>query len=163
MRPNRTDSAHDLTSVRRATPDDAPAVARMLHDFNTEYDDLTPGVEVLTERIEATLRSEEITAMLVGEGPEGFTLLRFSTSLVSDGLEAYIAEFYVVPARRGEGIGRELLRRTLEHCRERGAIWVFLGTSTDDEAARSVYESEGFTNREGGESGPIMLFYEKEL
>jgi ribosomal protein S18 acetylase RimI-like enzyme len=136
----------------------------MLHDFNTEYEDETPGVEVLTERIEATLRSEEITVLVAGEGPEGFALLRFfPTSLTSNGSEAYLAELYVVPDKRHQGIGRALLRRTLEHCRERGASWVFLGTSTDDEAARALYESEGFTNREGGETGPIMLFYEREL
>lgn len=152
-----------MNRVRRATPDDAATVARLLHDFNTEYDDVTPGVEVLTERIGAALSSGEITALLTGDGPEGFALLRFSTSLVVDGLEAYLAEFYVVPDHRGQGIGRALLRQTLEHCRERGAAWIFLGTSTDDEAARAVYESEGFTNREGGETGPVMLFYEREL
>lgn len=155
-----------LTSVRRATPDDARIVAQMLHDFNTEYEDETPGVDVLTRRIESALRSEEITVHLAGDGPEGFSLLRFfATSLTSqtDGQEAYLAELYVVPHRRHQGIGRVLFRRTLEHCRERGAIWVFLGTSTDDEAARALYESEGFTNRERGETGPIMLFYEREL
>jgi len=141
-------------------------VARLLHDFNTEFEEETPGVEAMTERIAATLRSEEITVLLAGESPEGFSLLRFfATSLTSptDGREAYLAELYVVPDRRHQGIGRALLRRTLEHCRERGVVWIFLGTSTDDEAARALYESEGFTNREGGETGPIMLFYEREL
>ncbi len=153
-----------LTIVRLATPDDAPVVARMLHDFNTEYEDETPGVEVLTERFETTLRSEEITVLLAGDGPEGFALVRFfPTSLTGEGQEAYLAELYVIPDRRGQGIGRALLRRTLEHCRACGACWIFLGTSTDDEAARALYESEGFTNKEGGETGPVMLFYEREL
>jgi ribosomal protein S18 acetylase RimI-like enzyme len=150
-------------SVRLAEPSDAPAVARMLHDFNTEYDDITPGVEVLTDRIAMTLESGEITVVLAGDAPDGFALLRFSTCLTIEGLEAYLAELYVVPARRGEGIGRALMRETLKLCRERGAAWIFLGTSHDDRVARALYESEGFTNREGGETGPVMYFYEREL
>jgi hypothetical protein len=38
-----------------------------------------------------------------------------------------------------------------------------LGTSEDDKAARALYESAGFTNREGNPDGPVMLFYEREL
>jgi len=152
-----------VTRVRRASPDDAPAVARLLHDFNTEYDDITPGIDVLTERIATTLKSGEITVVLAGEAPDGFALLRFSTCLTMEGLEAYLAELYVVPARRGKGIGRALMRATLDLCRERGAAWIFLGTSETDKAARALYESEGFTNREDGESGPLMYFYEREL
>ena len=38
-----------------------------------------------------------------------------------------------------------------------------LGTSEDDVAARALYESAGFTNREGGPAGPRMLYYERDL
>ena len=38
-----------------------------------------------------------------------------------------------------------------------------LGTSEDDVGARRLYESAGFTNREGRTDGPVMLFYEREL
>ena len=30
-------------------------------------------------------------------------------------------------------------------------------------AARALYESEGFTNREGRPDGPVMFFYERDL
>ena len=35
--------------------------------------------------------------------------------------------------------------------------------SEDDVAARSLYESLGFINREGGPDGPITYFYERGL
>jgi hypothetical protein len=38
-----------------------------------------------------------------------------------------------------------------------------VGTSEDDTAARALYESAGFTNREGRPDGPVMLFYERDL
>lgn len=33
----------------------------------------------------------------------------------------------------------------------------------DDVGAWALYESAGFTNREGGSDGPTMLYYEREL
>lgn len=38
-----------------------------------------------------------------------------------------------------------------------------LNTGETDTAARGLYESFGFTNREGGPDGPSMLFYEREI
>jgi hypothetical protein len=38
-----------------------------------------------------------------------------------------------------------------------------LGTGETDTAARALYESCGFTNREGGPDNPIMLYYERDL
>ncbi|MGI8873618.1 MAG: hypothetical protein ACR2KP_04695 [Egibacteraceae bacterium] len=41
-----------------------------------------------------------------------------------------------------------------------GADHMDLGTSEDNVAARALYESLGFTNREGKPDGPINYFYE---
>ena len=68
-----------------------------------------------------------------------------------------------MPALRGQGIGRALLREAMDVARAEGAAHIELGTSEDDEAARALYESEGFTNREGNPDGPVMFFYEREL
>ena len=38
-----------------------------------------------------------------------------------------------------------------------------LGTSEDDVAARRLYESLGFSNREGKPDGPPNYFYERDL
>jgi ribosomal protein S18 acetylase RimI-like enzyme len=51
----------------------------------------------------------------------------------------------------------------VELARERGAAHIDLATSEDDAAARALYESAGFTNREGGPDGPRMLYYERDL
>jgi ribosomal protein S18 acetylase RimI-like enzyme len=69
----------------------------------------------------------------------------------------------LVPHRRGHGLGRALLDAAMEHARKRGAAHIDLGTSEDDVAARGLYESAGFTNREGGPEGPRMLYYERDL
>ncbi|HEX8959429.1 MAG TPA: hypothetical protein VF770_06365 [Solirubrobacterales bacterium] len=38
-----------------------------------------------------------------------------------------------------------------------------IGTSETDTAARKLYESCGFSDREGGPGGPLMLFYERDI
>lgn len=69
----------------------------------------------------------------------------------------------MAPSRRGRGIGRALLERTVEVARARGADGIDLNTGETDTAARALYESMGFRNREGGPDGPSMLFYEREI
>lgn len=150
-------------AVRRATAADVSAIGQLLHDFNREYDDPTPGPAVLAERIGRLLGSDETVIMLGGPGPDGLAVLRFRPSFWSAGLECYLAELYVVPARRGQGLGRHLMECALDQARQLGADYMDLGTSEDDVATRALYESLGFTNREGGPDGPVNYFYERDL
>ena len=149
--------------VRRADVVDAPEVARLLHDFNTEFDDPTPGVEALTGRARLLLAEGEITVLLGGERPDGIALIRLRPAIWTEGLDAYLEELYVAPERRGEGIGRALLEAAMDAAREAGAVRIDLGTSVDDTAAIALYESCGFTNREREPDGPQMLLYERDL
>jgi ribosomal protein S18 acetylase RimI-like enzyme len=149
--------------IRRATPGDAPAVARLLHDFQAEFEEPSPGVEPLEERYGDLIRNKEMIVLLVGDGPDGFAQLRFRPWVYSAGLHSYLEELYVVPDLRGNGLGRALLEAAMETARGEGAEQMELGTSESDVAARKLYESAGFINREGGPEGPVMFFYEREL
>jgi ribosomal protein S18 acetylase RimI-like enzyme len=101
--------------------------------------------------------------LLAGPGPNGLAVLRFRPSLYKDALECYLAELYVVPDRRGQGLGRALMEATMELARTEGADYMDLNTSEDDVAARALYESLGFSNREGKPDGPLCFYYEREL
>jgi ribosomal protein S18 acetylase RimI-like enzyme len=149
--------------IRPADPGDAAAIARLLHDFNTEYSDPSPGVAVLTEIGRKMLAAGEMAVLLAGKGPDGLSLFRFRTSPWTGLPEAYLQELYVVPELRGQGIGRALLEATMADARDAGATGIDLNTGATDTAARALYESCGFTNREGGPDSPAMLFYEREL
>jgi ribosomal protein S18 acetylase RimI-like enzyme len=148
---------------KRADPADAKIVARLLHDFNTEFGEFTPGPEALAKRIRELLSASQILVLLAGDPPEGLALLRFRPSLWTETLDCYLEELYVVPQRRGQGIGRALLEAAMEAARQEGAAHIDLGTSEDDTAARALYERLGFTNREGKPDGPVMFVYEREL
>jgi ribosomal protein S18 acetylase RimI-like enzyme len=151
------------TEIRRAGPEDAGAIARLLHDFNTEFSEPTPGVVALTGYSRRLLEQGEMTVLLAGPGPDGIALVRFRPCVWTGGPEAHLQELYVVPALRGRGIGRALLEATIELARAAGAGGLDLNTGATDTAARALYESAGFTNREGGPDGPSMLFYEREI
>jgi len=151
------------TAVRRATVADAPEVARLLHDFQTEFSEPVPELDVLAARIADFIERDEATFLLGGSGPDGLAEIRFRPSLVTGALDAYLEELYVAPAKRGRGLGRALLEAAMETARERGAVHMDLGTSEDDVAARALYESAGFTNRERRPDGPVMYVYEREL
>jgi ribosomal protein S18 acetylase RimI-like enzyme len=142
---------------------DAEAIGKLLHDFNKEFGDQTPGPDKLAGRVSRLLGEGQIKVLLAGTGPDGLAVLRFRPAIWSEGLECYLAELYVVPRRRGRGLGRALMQAALAAARRHGADHIELGTSETDVAARALYESLGFSNREGGPDGPTMYVYEREL
>lgn len=150
---------------RTATLDDADVAlaARLLWDFNAEYGDPAPPLEVLTARLGALMETGE-TAVALADDDLGVAVLRFRPNLWSEALECYLAELYIVPPRRGQGLGRALLGHVLELARERGADRIELGTSEDDVAARKLYTKMGFTRHEGTRpEDPLMFVYEQDL
>jgi ribosomal protein S18 acetylase RimI-like enzyme len=149
--------------VRRAEAADARVVAQFLHDCNTEFSDPTPGVEAVTRRMAELLPTTEMIVLLGGGGPDGVAVTRLRPSLWSPSLDAYLEELYVARKKRGQGIGRALLEETMNAARAAGANHIELTTSEADTAAIALYESCGFTNREGTPSGPTMHYYERDL
>jgi ribosomal protein S18 acetylase RimI-like enzyme len=145
--------------------DDADAVARLLRAFNAEYDDPAPPQELMAERIRVLLEHGDTIILVAGDPPIALSVTRFRPGLWSPNLEAYLAELYVVPELRSQGIGRALMDETMVVARERGADTMELGTGEADVAARGLYESLGFTHTEHGPGGveTLSFFYEREL
>ena len=63
---------------------------------------------MLAQRLRQLLDGDDTLVLLAGDGPDGLAVLRFRAAIWSPGLESYLAELYVAPARRGQGLGREL-------------------------------------------------------
>jgi GNAT superfamily N-acetyltransferase len=149
-------------AVRRAEIADAAAIGKLLHAFNSEFDEPTPGPRFLAGRVRELLVADELTVLLA-EGKDGLAVLRFRPGIWTEALECYLAELYVVPERRGQGLGRALMEAAIDLARREGADHMLLGTGEDDAVARALYESLGFSNREGRPDGPVNYFYEREL
>ena len=152
-----------MTSTRIAGPEDAATVARMLHDFNVEFGSATPGVAFLTDRCRELIDAEETTVVLGSDPPVGLGVLFFRPSLWSHGQEAYLAELYVMPDRRDEGIGGGIMAAAMELARERGATEMQIGVDEPDVDTRRFYERLGFRNHDPDDPAARTFFYEREL
>jgi GNAT superfamily N-acetyltransferase len=148
-------------AVRLAGPGDALSVALLLHDFNTEFDEPVPQLGELAGHLGGLLESAAITVLLA-EG-EGLVVLRFQPSLLSESLDCYLEEAYVVPSRRRRGIGTALIKAALTHARDRGAGHAYVGTGEEDAGARALYEGLGFSHRSGHATGAVHRLYEREV
>lgn len=146
--------------------DEFVAAAQLLHDFNREYDEPTPSPEELAVRLAELVGSDHVIVLLAREpgtgAAVGVAVMRVQPSVWSLGQEVYLSELYVVPDRRGQGHGRELISEVIRVARERGADYAFLITTEEDLRARRLYEAAGFRRTEG-DGGPLMLAYEREL
>jgi ribosomal protein S18 acetylase RimI-like enzyme len=142
------------------------AAAQLLHDFNVEYDEPAPPPDVLATRLSQLVADGQITVIITrgheDSVPVGVAVMRVQPSIIGLANEAYLAELYVQPTRRGQGYGRELITEAMRVAREHGADYAFLITSEVDRLAQRLYEAAGFRRTEG-EGGPVMLAYEREL
>jgi GNAT superfamily N-acetyltransferase len=153
-----------MTSTRLAGAADAATVARMLHDFNTEFGTPTPGAEFLARRLGELLEQGEVTVVLGGDDdPLGLAVLRFRPSLWCEGNDAYLEELYVVPDHRGEGVGGAIMAATMDLARDREAVEMHINVDEPDLDARRFYERLGFRNHDPDDPSARMFFYEREL
>lgn len=148
-------------AVRRATPDDAAVVGRLLFDFNTEFDSPTPTSRELGERLRRLLGLEEVLVLVAGER-DGFALLTLRPTPYYDGPLAQLEELYVRPGLRDRGIGTALLQRAVAVAREHRAGEMHINVDEVDIDSRRFYERHGFVNIEPG-ADCRMLCYLREL
>lgn len=145
--------------VRVARTQEADVVARLLHDFNREYDTPTPGVPVLTERLRQLLDGGQVSAVLVGDPACGVGLLTLRPNVWYDGPVGLLDELYVAPGRRGQGLGTALLRTAEEIVRERGGQILEINVDGDDSDVRRFYERHGYRNSEPGETEQLLYYF----
>jgi ribosomal protein S18 acetylase RimI-like enzyme len=142
------------------------AAAQLLHDFNKEYGEPSPPPDELATRLVELIAGDHVTVLLARAEDSGAAIgvavMRLQPSVWSRALEAYLAELYVIPSRRGEGYGRALTTEAMRIAGERGANYALVVTSEEDRLAQRLYEAAGFRRTEG-EGGPLMLAYERDL
>ena len=146
---------------RVASADEAGEIARLLHDFNTEFDTPSPGADVLAERLRTLLRSPSTFAILAGAPPVAVALVTLRGNVWYDGHVALLDELYVVPALRARGIGSTVMERLLSMARARSIDAIEINVDEGDGDALRFYERHGFgaTEPDSGERA-LYLFRE---
>lgn len=146
-------TALDPVPPRLATAVDAPELAALLHDFNTEFDTPTPGPTVLEERLRTLLDGEVTFAVLAGEPPVGLALLTLRPNVWCAGPVALLDELYVVPDLRGQRIGSAIMAEVLALTERLGVSLIEINVDESDVDAQRFYERHGFsmTDPDSGE------------
>ena len=144
---------------RLATPAESEVVASLLDRFNREYATPTPGVGVLTRRLQRLLAQRDTLALLAGEPPVAVALLTLRSNVWYDGPVALLDELYVIPPKRRLGIGTAVLRAVEATCRERGVQLIEINVDGEDADARRFYERHGYVNRDPSQTGPQLYYF----
>ncbi|CAN5423505.1 GNAT family N-acetyltransferase [soil metagenome] len=145
-----------------ATAADAHEVARLLYDFNTEFDTPTPPPGVLADRLRSLLASDQTFAILVGRPAVAVALVTLRPNVWYSGPVALLDELYVAPEHRNGGIGEAILHELEAVVRQRGVELVEINVDEGDVDARRFYERHGFSPVEP-DSDEGALYYHREL
>lgn len=149
-----------MAEVRRAAVADADVLARLLWDFNTEFETEVDDVDVLATRFARLLELDDIVAVLAEDGaePVAFALVSLRPAIWFDGPVSQLEELYVVPDLRDHGIGTQVLDLCRRLVAEKGSPEMHIGVDEVDVDTRRFYERHGFVNVEEGVDYR-MLYY----
>lgn len=139
----------DHVSVRLVEPSDRAAVAlaaRLLHDFNTEFDTPTPGVDVIADRLQR-VPADVLFVLVAQDGSDevGVAVVSLRPNVWFDGPVALLDELYVRPERRNGGIGGGLIGAVRAEALRRGVEHLEIAVDEGDHDARRFYERHGFS------------------
>lgn len=141
---------------RQATIEDLPAIVRMLADdflgaTREKYETLLPESYVKSfAEIEADKNNELIVAEMNGE-IVGTLQITFTPSIsFQGGKRATVESVRVDEKRRGQGIGKELMRWAIERAKRENCVFLQLTTNAERKDAHRFYENLGFEKKHLG-------------
>lgn len=117
----------DSWNVRIAATEDAGDIARLLHDFNTEFETPSPGVD------------------LAGEPAIAVALVTLRSNVWYDGQVAVLDELYVVPDLRDRGIGSAVMRQLHSRARTTGVAAIEINVDEGDTDTQRFYQRHGYS------------------
>lgn len=152
----------DERTPRRATAGDADEVARLLHDFNSEFETPSPGAKMLASRLRVLLAEDKTIAILAGAPAIAVALVTLRPNVWYAGRVALLDELYVAPGLRGQGIGSAILDQVVAISRGEGVDLIEINVDEGDADAQRFYERHGFSSTEPG-STERSFYYAQEL
>lgn len=151
----------DEWTTRNATAADADEVARLLHDFNSEFDTPSPGVDVLAARLRGLLAGDDTLAILAGTPAVAVALVTLRPNVWYAGQVALLDELYVVPRLRGQGIGSALIGELVSMSRARGIDLIEINVDEGDVDAQRFYERHRFSATEPGSTERAFYYFQE--
>ncbi|MCP3822835.1 GNAT family N-acetyltransferase [Streptomyces sp. A3M-1-3] len=140
---------------RTAARHDLPAILALLADEERVVDPASLVIDEAHEHAFAAIESDSRNEMMVLAEPDGTVLgclqATYIPGLGQGGGERVLLEAVRIRAdRRGDGLGRALVRRAIERARERGCALVQLTSNERRTRAHRFYASLGFARSHDG-------------
>jgi len=133
--------------VWRAGPDEAAAVAGLIHAFGEWWGNTAVTQDAIRANVERVMGGDDgeflLGALDSGE-PAGVCQLRYRWSVWKSADDAWLEDLFVREDARGCGLGRALVEAAIERARGRGCKRIELDVNEDNAAARALYEACGF-------------------
>lgn len=156
-----------MTTVRRADPRDAEAVADLLVAFRDHLGYTRPSANAVLAGVEKLLDDYTTDFLLAFPDPDGppagVVQLRFRWGIWRAGFDCLLEDLYVAEGARGRGLGRALVEATFERARERGARRIELDVNEANEAALALYGGFGFHTESDAYGGARDLYMRVHL
>lgn len=155
--------------VHQANLGDAGDAASVVTILNSYAADPKGGGRPLSSdvqaRLIAVLREHPTTLVLLAAAdgePVGVAVCFFGISTFRARPLLNVHDLAVLPAYRGRGVGRALLRAVEEHARRRGCCKLTLEVQDDNTPARTLYQRFGFDDVVYGDSA-VTRFLAKPI
>ncbi|MDX2169469.1 MAG: GNAT family N-acetyltransferase [Deltaproteobacteria bacterium] len=132
--------------IRPASDADLAAIAALLVAQLRDHGNQLPDGALAAAATGMLTRPQRGQFLLAVEGDDvvGLAALSYLWTLERGGRAAWLDELYVVPARRGAGIGARLLAAALAAAAAAGAVAMDLEIETGHERAAALYQRAGF-------------------
>ncbi|MFC7536427.1 GNAT family N-acetyltransferase [Sphingomonas sp. GCM10030256] len=152
-----------MITFRDATPEDAPALARLgarsfFETFGHLYDPADLAIFLQSHAVAEWDKQLADPAFAVRVGEDGGQFAAFaklgppSLPFEPRGQATELRQFYLLQPWHGTGAARELMRWVLDEARRRRAEHLYLSVFTDNHRARCFYAKYGFV-----EEGPYTF------
>jgi len=132
--------------IADASPSDAPVVTRLLSAQLAEHR-IPLEADRLASAIEGALRGDGRAIVLLawqGTTPVAVAYLASTWTLEHGGAVLWLEELYVIPERRGQGIGSRLLQAVISRAWSSGTEAIDLEIETSHGRAANLYARAGF-------------------
>ena len=137
-------------SFRFAKLEDIDGLLPLMRDFYL-FERLAYDESRQRELVARLLHDENLGRLMVGEDAQdliGYVVLGFGFSLEFHGRDCFIDEFYVVPQRRGKGIGKQAVEFAVATCRHLGIKALHLEADHFNLRGHEFYKRLGFRDHE---------------
>ncbi len=134
--------------ISLATASDIPALCELLSLLFSQEADFQPDEEAQRRGLTQILTNPDVGLILVARQKNqivGMVNLLFTVSTALGQRVALLEDLVVAPTQRGNGIGSQLLKQTIETAKLHDCHRITLLTDLANESAQRFYRKHGFS------------------